>query len=196
MKAEKFPLSWPAGYPVTEHRIESKFSCTFAQARDGIFNQIDLLGAKTFFISCNVQRNKKGDLVEGRLIYDNPGVALYFNYKGEDKVIACDKWKYIHENLRAVEKSLEAIRGLERWGCSDIISRAMGGLKELAENAGESNGAWWQVLGVDQDAPPTYIEAAYKQKVKIYHPDKPTGNRDMFELVLRAYNEAKQKGRS
>lgn len=190
MTAEKFPLAWPQGYPVTEYREPSKFKCTFAEARDGIFNELNRLGADEFFISCNIERNKKGELVGGRLIYDNPGVAVYFKFNGEQKVIACDKWKYIHENLRAVEKSLDSIRGLDRWGCTNIISQAVSGMKALPQNAGASNMAWWQVLGVQQTTPESEIEFAYRQLIKKYHPDKRyTGDNDKFIRVQEAYKQ-------
>lgn len=189
MKPEKFPLSWPQGYPVTEYREVSKFKCTFAEARDGVFSELSRLGVSDFFISCNVQRDKKGELVEGRLIYDNPGVAVYFTLDGEERVVACDKWKYIHENMRAVEKTIEAIRGMDRWGCSDIIARAVPKLA-IEQQAGKSKGAWWQTLGVEQDAPLPYITSAYKRLAKKYHPDMPTANRDMFDMVQNAYDVA------
>jgi hypothetical protein len=191
MKPDKFPLSWPQGYPETEQRQESKFICTFAQARNGIFTQLDRLGVNEFFISCNVKRNKAGQLVEGRLIYDNPGVAVYFTYKNEERVIACDKWKYIHENMRAVEKTIEAIRALERWGCSDIITRAMGNMKALAENAGSSNGAWWLILEVEQTATAAEIKEAHRRLSKLYHTDnRITGDKDKFIRVQSAFQQA------
>lgn len=195
MKAEKFPLTWPDGFPTTEYRVQSKFDCNLATARDGIVAQLKLLGVSKYVLSTNAQRNKKGELTDGRLIYPNPGVALYFIYNDDEKVIACDKWKYLHENLRAVEKSLDAIRGLERWGCSDITNRAIGNMKALPEHAGESNKAWWQVLGVKQNASQEEIKKTYWALAKKYHPD--TGeNPDTtaFDQLTKAYNEApKQK---
>jgi hypothetical protein len=191
MNAEKFPLTWPDGFPTTENREQSKFDCTLATARDGIIYQLKLLGVSKYILSTNAQRNKAGDLVDGRLIYPNPGVALYFIYNDEEKVIACDKWKYLHENLRAVEKSLDAIRGLERWGCSDIINRAIGNMKALPEHSGPSSQAWWQILGVKQNASQEEIKKAYWKLAKKYHPDTgSTPSASLFDLVTKAYDEA------
>lgn len=191
IQPEKFPLHWPQGYPVTEYRTESKFKCTFAEARDGIYYELDRLGSEAYFISCNINRNKSGQLIAGRLVYDNPGVAVYFKYNGEQKVIACDKWKYIHENLRAIEKSLEAIRGLDRWGCTNIISQAVSGMKELPMNAGNSSRSWWQVLEALQNSSDELIENNYKRLRKQYHPDMPGGDNDKFVAVQKAYEEYK-----
>ncbi len=188
---EKFPLHWPQGYPVTTHRQESKFKCTFAEARDGIFFELSRLGATEILISSNINPNKNGLIVAGRLVYDNPGVAVYFKYKGEPKVIACDKWKFIHENFRAIEKSVEAIRGLDRWGCTNIISQAVSGMKELPMNAGESYGAWWQILEATENSSPDFIENNYKRLRKQYHPDMPGGDNDKFIAIQNAYEEYK-----
>jgi len=185
-QAEKYPLHWPQGYPVTETRIASKFTCTFAEARDGIFNELNRLGADEFFISCNINRNKGGALVHGKLVYDNTGAAVYFKFKGERKVIACDKWKYIHENFRAIEKSLQAIRGLDRWGCTNIISQAVSGLKELASGG---NKTWWQIPGVDITASPIEVKTKYKELIKKYHPDKSSGSESDFIEVQNAYQD-------
>lgn len=192
MKApEKFPLSWPAGYPVTKQRQHSKFDCTMAEARDGVMTELNRLGATEALISTNVQVDRGGIVpAAGRLVYDNPGVAVYFKFKGELKVVACDKWVYLHENMRAVQKSIEAIRGLERWGCSDIISRAMGDMKALPQQGGSSNGAWWIMLEVEQNATKEQIEKAYKKLAKVLHPDKASGSDTSFNLLNQAYKEA------
>lgn len=195
MKPQKFPLSWPQGYPVAERRTESKFNCTMAQARDGIITELSRLRTTDVIISTNVQIDKRGLIAAaGRLVYDNPGVAVYFKFKGEEKVVCCDKWLYLHENLRAVEKSIEAIRGLDRWGCSDIISRAMGDMKALPQNAGNSTSEWWQVLELTPEATlGEAIVAAKRLKVR-YHPDNmATGDEEKFKQVQEALDKAKTK---
>jgi hypothetical protein len=34
---------------------------------------------------------------------------------------------------------------------------------------------WWDVLGIARDATPDEVKAAYRQKMKLYHPDKVAG---------------------
>lgn len=190
---EKFPLSWPQGYPVTKQREYSKFMCTMAEARDGVMYQLSRFNATDVIISTNVQVDKRGMIpASGRLVYDNPGVAVYFKLiSGELKVVACDKWMYLHENMRAIEKTIEALRGIDRWGATDIISRATEGMKALAENAGSSNGAWWVILEVEQNATKAEIKAAHRALSTKYHPDNlVTGNKDKFIQVQTAFQEA------
>jgi hypothetical protein len=197
MIIEPFPLQWPQGYPVTYDREYSKFKCTLAEARDGVLYELSRLKATDIVITSNVQVDRRGLIpASGRLVYDNPGVAVYFKYSNQESIVACDNWKYLHENMRAVQNSLEAIRSLERWRCTNIISQALSERKELPQNAGESHPAWWQVLGVDQSASTTMIKSAYHAKAKVLHPDnKHTGSKEKFLDLSRAFEEAiKAKG--
>lgn len=45
----------------------------------------------------------------------------------------------------------------------------------------------YQILDVDPVADEAEIKAAYRQKVKQYHPDTPSGDEEMFKKVSRAY---------
>lgn len=48
----------------------------------------------------------------------------------------------------------------------------------------------WKVLGVDPNDPIQLIDQVWRLKAKTFHPDNPqTGNRDRFEMVLKAYQE-------
>lgn len=195
MKPEKFPLSWPAGYPVTNNRQPSSFKVTFLKARDEMINEFKLLlgDTRSLVISCNMPHDTKGVLTgKSPLMYPNPGVAVYFTFNGEEKVIACDHWRHLHENIRAIGITVSALRSLERQKCTQILSRAMGDMKALPQNAGASNGAWWDVLCVKETDLISVIKERYNDLIKIYHPDKPTGNKDMFNMVTNAYQEARR----
>jgi len=193
MKPEQFPLAWPEGYPVTERRQESKFKCTLAEARDGVLYELRQLNATDIVISTNVQVTKQGLLPgNGRLVYDNPGVAVYFKYRNKEAVIACDNWKYLHENMRAVEKSLEAIRGLERWACTDIISQALGQHKALPPATGVIIAGFdaYKVLGIIPGLSKSMIKARYHELAKQLHPDKVTGDKEKFIELSKAFEIA------
>lgn len=47
----------------------------------------------------------------------------------------------------------------------------------------------YDVLEVSNDATPTEIKNAYRKLVKKFHPDKPKGDAEMFELISDAYNK-------
>ena len=42
------------------------------------------------------------------------GVAVYFTWDGEQRSMACDRWHKIESNMRALAKSINALRGLDR----------------------------------------------------------------------------------
>jgi curved DNA-binding protein CbpA len=46
----------------------------------------------------------------------------------------------------------------------------------------------YDVLNVDNDCSRKVLKDAYRELVRLYHPDRPTGDADMFELVTHAYN--------
>lgn len=46
----------------------------------------------------------------------------------------------------------------------------------------------YDVLEVKEDCSTKDIKLAYRDLVKVYHPDKATGDKDMFELITHAYN--------
>jgi hypothetical protein len=192
---ERFPLVWPQGYPVTEKRQLSNFKCTFAQARDGMINEFKLLinpeGLKEMIISCNMPHDKNNFLSgKSPLMYDNPGVAVYFKFNGEDKVIACDAWKYLHENFRAIQYTVAGLRSFERHKCTKILSNAMAGFKELSDGSAHKQ-EWYLVLGVWPSETAEKIRKAYLKLAKEYHPDnKVTGNEAKFKEVQEAYEEA------
>ena len=37
------------------------------------------------------------------------------------RAIACDKWDSIRDNLHAVAKTIEALRGIDRWGTGEMV---------------------------------------------------------------------------
>ena len=52
----------------------------------------------------------------------------------------------------------------------------------------------YDVLKVENDATRKDIKSAYKLLVKEFHPDRPTGDKEMFELVTHAYNVLSNEG--
>jgi hypothetical protein len=187
-----YPLQWPEGFERTKQRVKSAFKCTLGQARDGVLAQIKSMGGINPVISSNIPVTNKGVLYASQKPVDgDPAIAVYFTWKNDQYVLACDRYINLWENLRAIEKSIEAIRGLERWGASDILHRAFKGFKALPENAGVSNGAWWQVLMLPQTASKEQIRQKYFQLAKMFHPDNAeTGSQAMFIKVQAAYDEA------
>src|SRR6185312_12512303 len=81
-------------------------------------------------------------------------------------VLACDRWDKIEDNMRSIELTIDAMRGMERWGCSDMLNRAFTGFTALPEPPKAKS--WQDVLGTSD---PTRAEDQYKQLMKTAHPD-------------------------
>lgn len=95
-----FPLQWPAGWPRTERRKRALFQTTLHAARLGLYNELRLLGARDVVISTNIPLRRDGEFrasFTGRL--DDPGVAVYFTLHDEPRVIPCDRWHTLPDNL-------------------------------------------------------------------------------------------------
>lgn len=166
-----------------------------ANARDGLLDEIKLLGGRNVIISTNVKTYiKNGQEVpyakQDRL--DDCGVAVYFTLKNEQRVFACDRWSRIQDNIQAIRKTIEALRGIERWGSSEMLNRVFTGFAALPDTAST---AWWIVLGFDSpNRPLAEFEAAYRQKARTAHPDVGGDNEEMAALNA-AIQQAREKVR-
>lgn len=189
----KTPLDWPRHVPRTDRRERSRFRTTIAGAVQGIIEQCRLMQARDVVISSNGHRTKTGALASDYInaTLADPGVAVYFrraDASGES-CVACDRWNMLADNLQAVKKTIEALRGIEMWGSSDMVDQAFAGYAALPETAGGEG--WWVTLGISPSSDRTEIETAYKILARKHHPDAPGGDRDRFERITAAYRIAK-----
>lgn len=186
-----YPLQWPIDYPRTKGRQRARFKNSFAKGRDMIINEVRRLGGRGLVISTNIPLKPDGyPYASSGVKLPDPGVAAYFTYEGAQVVLCCDKWDLIDDNVVAVAKAIEAMRGIDRWGVSDMLKRAFTGFKTLPEARGNN---WWEILGVPENATAEEIKSAYRGKANIYHPDKPTGNAERFIQIQAAYQQAEKQ---
>ena len=192
---EAYPLSWPLGYKRTKIRKDSRFSQTAEGAQIFLRNELTRLGTRSVIISSNVPVRKDGyiysDMSATKI--DDPGVAIYFRYKDMDVSMCCDTYSRVWENIYALGKGIESIRGMNRWGVSEFIERAFTGFKALPENTVVNGIGWWTVLDLPMNANVHQIKEAYRKLRQKYHPDRPDGNADKFVQVEKAYMEALSK---
>lgn len=181
-----YPLHWPLGWPRSPSIRESQFKTDFARARDNVLKQLELMGISSWnvIISTNVEVRQDGLPYAGRRDPDDPGVAVYFRRGDARHVIACDKYRHVRDNLHAVGKTIEAMRGIERWGASDLLDRAFQGFLALSDG----NRQWWEVLGVLPDAPPSVVRQTYRELAKKAHPDT-GGNSSWMAEVNAAFSQ-------
>lgn len=173
----KFPLTWPAGQPrlSSYQRHDAAFKVDFTRARDELLHSIQLLGGRGVVLSSNVALRQDGLPYANMPEPQDPGVAVYFDRRigGELRpfVIACDTYRKVRWNLRAIGATVEALRSIQRHGASSMLEQAFTGFAALPP---KSNGAppWWEVLGVSADAEPTTIRRRYVELVHEHHPDR------------------------
>lgn len=197
MGTHAYPLAWPTGWPRARHRQRATFgttarsyrgvksALTVADARDRLSEQLDRLNARYVTLSTNVELRLDGMPRSGQPEPRDTGVACYFQLSGRDTVLACDKWDRVADNIAAIAKHIDALRGMDRWGVGSV-EQAFAGYQALP--APEQ---WWQVLGVSQAATEQQIRDAWRNLARTSHPDAGGSNAAMARL-----NAARDQGLS
>ena len=52
------------------------------------------------------------------------GVAVYFTHKKQAMCFACDRWDRVQDNIYAIAMTIQALRGIERWGSGSMVEQA------------------------------------------------------------------------
>ena len=95
--------------------------------------------------------------------------------------------------MRAIEKTIGALRGLERWGAKEMVNAAFRGFKALPESVivtPYTKRPWHEVLEVSPTASTETVKAAYRSMLFKHHPDQ-GGDPITFQEIQDAYNEYK-----
>lgn len=192
MTAEAFPLEWPAGVPRSRNPQRSAFGeVTIHRATQELLWEIERMHGRLPVISTNLElRNDGLPYSKQRPIRDH-GVAVYFSRRGKQLVFACDRWDRIEHNMRSITKTIDAMRGIERWGSSDLMERAFMGFEALPPPDGVVTLTCWQILDLAPGASEMEIERAYRTKAKSAHPDQ-GGSREEWDQLRHAYDQAKK----
>lgn len=191
---ENYPLYWPEGRPRTlgYNRVRGVFKATFGAARDGLITELDRMGARNIILSTNIPVKNDGLPYASAKEPADSGAAVYFEYKKKPMCFACDKYVLVRDNLRAIEKTIDAIRGIERWGSSDMMERAFRGFTALPEQGQQS---WREILEITQPKPSVDdIETAFRKLVHLHHPDKGGDAEKFHQIVLARENARKDLG--
>lgn len=203
---KSFPLSWPEGWPRTaaDYRQHSPFvrnatrqnpgRRSMEEVTTGLERELGLLEGENAVLSTNVRLRLDGRPYSDRAQPLDPGAAIYFTLKGKTVSLACDKWLRVEDNVWAIVKHIEAIRGQERWGVG-TVDQAFRGYMALP-GVGESSGStWWQTLGVPINSAPDQVRKAYRLLVQKHHPDR-GGDAEMFHRVMKAMESFEMNLRS
>lgn len=183
------PLVWPAPWPRAASREFARFAVAPPAIRRDLDDELRRMGGTQAMLSTNMELSRIGEPYAKQRGISDPGAALYFVLDGKDMAIPCDKWTDVWDNIRAISKTIEALRGIERWGAKSMMEAAFAGFAALP--AGETTGsAWWEVLGVSAGDPWEVITAAYLRRTKETHPDITGGDSRAFLAVQDAYKSA------
>lgn len=149
------------------------------------------VSARDVVISTNVEVRLDGLPYSNRRRPEDPGAAVYFRWRKQDHVLACDLWPSPELNLWAIGLHIAALRGQERWGVGSL-EQAFTGYKALPE----PNPPWWQVLDLPRTATLLQIKSKYRALSMQHHPDRNQGDavaEKRFKDITRAYAEAKKE---
>ena len=209
MKA--FPLQWPPDRPRTKWREEARFgnaskkrrnldgthsyqtqtALTVNQAMQRLELEMERSGIDMddVVVSSNLALRLDGRPRSGQAEPADPGVAVYFIRKGQTVCFANDKYDRVADCIAAVAKTLEALRGIARWGTADEANRAFTGFTPLPPPK-----TWRDILGLGPGAHAiAAVESAYRQKANKLHPDKPGGSHDAIVEINLARKAAMEE---
>lgn len=196
--ATAYPLCWPAGKPRTSNRQSSNFGTnswaadkrvTLSRAVSELLREIELLGGINEIISSNLKLRQDGLPYSNQRTPDDPGIAVYFEmWDGrahKPVCMACDRWDKQACNVWSITKSINALRGLERWGGGDMVQAAFTGFMALPS---PESSPWWATLGYysEANALESDFEARAKSLMQKFHPDKSDGDEWAFKQVVKA----------
>lgn len=163
-----YPLCWPAHRPRTRWPERSDFETTLGKAIKDIQDEVGRLGGRNLIISSNLRLRLDGIPYASSPQPADKGVAVYFSLEKKPMCFACDRWNKVEDNMRAIVKTIDALRGIKRWGSGDMVSQAFTGFVALPAPR-----AWWQVLGfTSPQVAASEIEAAHRRLISKHHPDK------------------------
>lgn len=188
---EAYPLYWPEGRPRRPNwnREEARFNASFARARDEVVRQVQLLVGRytksDLIVSTNIALRRDGLPLAGQRQPDDPGVAIYFTYRKKQVCFACDRWKKVEDNMHAIALTIDALRGINRWGTGDMVEAAFRGFEALPSPGNSTS--WRDVFGADTTA--ANLDGRYRFARSAAHPDR-GGSAEKFDAVQKAYEQA------
>ncbi len=213
---EAYPLTWPAGQSRTPswNRSGGAFEDRgFGLIRDEMLAELRRMGAAEIILSSNIPVKLDGMPYANSREPDDGGIAVYFTRRKKPYVLACDKYNRAWKNLRALHRTIEALRAIERHGGSSLMEQAFTGFAALPStpaaaaplarqragrpgwwcSAHTAEPSWWDVLGVTPEAPLDEIEAAHERLALQHRPDLLHGDAELMARINRARDIAREE---
>jgi hypothetical protein len=114
MTIEAYPLHWPNGWPRTNpHQRESdrRFGgggrkCALGRTIKQLVDELRLLGATNIIVSSNMPTKSDGLPYADDRNIDDPGIAVYFDFKKKHLAMARDGFTSVAGNIRSLTKAI------------------------------------------------------------------------------------------
>ncbi|MDQ0510949.1 J domain-containing protein [Ancylobacter amanitiformis] len=188
---DAFPLTWPEGWPrvAVEKREAGQFRTSLAGALDNVEGSLRAFGRDSGKPVSGIVLSS--NITLGKMKPDDPGVAAWFLWDGEQRCIPVDRYKTVEANLQAIHHVLEARRTELRHGTLALVRATFRGFTPLLPPPGAKR-PWREVMERAPGERVTHdiIEACYRRLASIRHPDKPGGSHDAMAELNRARDEA------
>lgn len=190
----------------TEERKRSPFDAPYSNTLRLIDKELRLIDAANVVVMADLRESDirvDGGLRE-RSTPRTPRVILAFDSQHGPLKYACDRFTHWQANLRAIALGLEALRKLERYGIAGRGEQYTGWAQlgsGIAMSAGMSRreavavmidltsdgGDLYSDSDLDDDgAPGPFLDDAYRQGAKRWHPDNEDGDGEKFYLLTKA----------
>jgi hypothetical protein len=115
-------------------------------------DQFERLGATDIVLSTNLELTLGGEPRADRRAPDDPGAAAYFSMASTseggarvERVLACDKWLTVQENICAIANHIDCLRRVDRYGVG-TLAQAFTGYDALPSPSAENRPPWRNVL--------------------------------------------------
>jgi hypothetical protein len=211
---------WPGNRTASSHRRPSyTFKVTWGALMRDLDRELEALHVREATIQIDVAATeiRRDGLPYANARPTTPAVILSFTHRvplplrdpqprqEETLVFACDRYDHWHANLRAISLTLQALRGIDRWGAVRE-GQQYAGFRELPAPENAPNGGFrsrgqaaayltslqpgpggYTVDGVERD--PVTRAALYRELVRRFHPDAPNGDAETMKRIgqARAY---------
>lgn len=182
MDATVFPLCWPHTMPRAKVRETGAFRTTLSGALENVQTSLRAFARDSGIPISGIVLSSNVSL--GVNSPEDPGVAAWFVWDGNQVCIPVDRYKTPAANLQAIHHVIEARRTELRHGTLALVRATFRGFKALPPPE-----HWSKVLGVSSKATATEIQTAFRHLASTAHPDK-GGSTTAMARLNRARDEA------
>jgi hypothetical protein len=189
-----YPLHWPDTIPRARHREAGSFKTSLAGALKNVQDSLRKFGTDSGKPLANVVLSSNCSL--GVEKPQDPGVAAWFTWDGEQFCIPVDRYLTPAANLQAIHHILEARRVELRHGTLALVRATFSGFRALPAPAGQKKRTWREVMNFGEEHPPLtmpQVKERYRQLASARHPDKNGGSHERMTELNNALTEAEKE---